>query len=141
MSARERRIGRERAGRRAETLASWWLGLKGFRTLATRWRSPVGEIDLICRRGDLVVFVEVKRRASLAAAAEAVSATQRERVVRAAEHFLARRSDLARCRLRFDALLLAPWSPPKHVAGAWSVQPADLRGGSRGFRGPRPGRG
>ncbi len=140
MSGGTGRVGRERAGRRAETLASWWLGLKGFRTEATRWRSPVGEIDLICRRGDLVVFVEVKRRASLAAAAEAVSAAQRERVARAAEHFLARRGDLAGCRLRFDAVLLAPWSPPRHLRGAWSVDGSELRGGSRGFRGHRRGR-
>jgi putative endonuclease len=115
------RAGRERAGRRAERLAAWWLRLKGFRVLATRWRSPVGEVDLIARRGDLVVFVEVKRRATPDAAASSVTPAQRERVARAAEHFLARHREHAGAELRFDAVLVAPWSPPRHVPDAWRL--------------------
>ena len=63
----------ERRGRRAETLAAWYLRLKGYRILARRYRTPVGEIDLIVRRGRLVAFVEVKRRPTEAEAAEAVT--------------------------------------------------------------------
>jgi putative endonuclease len=119
MTARPPRRGRERAGRRAEHIAAWWLRLRGFSVLATRWRARVGEIDLVARRGDLVVFVEVKRRATLAAAAEAVSAVNRARVARAAEQYLARHPELAGCTARFDAVLLAPWTAPRHVAAAW----------------------
>jgi len=129
------RRARERRGRRAEGLAGWWLRLKGFRVLATRWRAKVGEIDLVCRRGDLVIFVEVKRRATLAAAAEALTAGGRERVARAAAHYLARHPDLAGCDLRFDAVLLAPWSPPRHLRGAWDD--AGVTAGSRTSRAPR----
>jgi putative endonuclease len=121
MSRAAPRRAREHAGRRAEAIAAWWLRLRGFAVLATRWRTKVGEIDLVARRGDLVVFVEVKRRATLAAAAEAVTATNRARVARAAEHYLARNRDLAACTVRFDALLLAPWSVPRHVEGAWDA--------------------
>jgi len=121
MSTSAPRRTREHAGRRAETIAAWWLRLRGFAVLATRWRTKVGEIDLVARRGDLVVFVEVKRRATLAAAAEAVTATNRARVVRAAEQYLARRPDLAACTVRFDAVLLAPWAAPRHVEGAWDA--------------------
>jgi putative endonuclease len=121
MSRAPPRLTRDRAGRRAETVATWWLRLRGFGVLTTRWRTKVGEIDLVARRGDLVVFVEVKRRATLAAAAEAVTASNRARVVRAAEHYLAGRPDLATCRVRFDAVLLAPWSVPRHVEGAWDA--------------------
>ena len=111
----------ERAGRRAETIAAWWLRLRGFAILATRWRAKVGEIDVVARRGDLVVFVEVKRRASFADAAAAVTADNRVRVARAAEHFLARHPELAGCDARFDVVLLAPWAPPRHLPGAFDA--------------------
>jgi len=54
----------ERAGRVGETAAAWWLRLKGWRILARRVRTPAGEVDLIARRGNLIAFVEVKRRAT-----------------------------------------------------------------------------
>ena len=55
---------RERGGRRAEALAAWWLRLKGWKILARRLRTPLGEVDLVARRGRTVAFVEVKARAS-----------------------------------------------------------------------------
>ncbi|MFW5833612.1 MAG: YraN family protein, partial [Pseudomonadota bacterium] len=54
----------DRRGHDAEARAAWWLRLKGFRILACRYRTPVGEIDLVARRGRLLVFVEVKYRAT-----------------------------------------------------------------------------
>lgn len=115
--------GRRRAayarGRGAERLAAWWLRLKGFRILAEGFRVPQGEIDLVARRGDLLVFVEVKRRGRAEAAAEAIAARQRRRIERAAAAFLQRHPGLARCRLRFDAVLLAPRRLPRHLPEAW----------------------
>src|SRR5690606_32778513 len=64
-------------GRRAERLATWWLRLKGYRVLARGWRSRLGEIDLIATRGNVVVFVEVKRREEEWKALQAVSLRQR----------------------------------------------------------------
>jgi putative endonuclease len=124
MSPTAPRQARDRAGRRAEIVAAWWLRLRGFTILATRWRTKVGEIDLVARRGDLVVFVEVKRRGTLAAAAEAVTTTNRARVVRAAEQYLARHPELAGYGIRFDAVLLAPWTAPRHVEHAWDADDA-----------------
>ncbi len=106
----------ERDGRRAERLAELLLRLKGFQIAARRYRAPVGEIDLVCRRGGLVVFVEVKRRSHLATAGEAVTPRQRERIARAAEHWLAHHGG---CEVRFDAVLLAPRTWPRHVVDAW----------------------
>lgn len=106
-------------GRVAERWAAWWLRLRGYRILASDFRVPQGEIDLIARRGDLVVFVEVKRRDDAVRAAEAISGRQRVRIERAATAFLQRYPELARCRLRFDALLLAPRRLPRHLADAW----------------------
>lgn len=113
----------ERAGRRAETLCAWILRCTGYRILAQRYRTPVGEIDIVARRGRTLVFVEIKARASVAAAAEALRPKQQARLVRAAEHFLSHRSDLApraaNTAIRFDAMLVGhtPW--PRHVKDAW----------------------
>src|SRR3546814_1158796 len=93
-------------GRRGERIASWWLRLKGYRVLAQGFRCPVGEIDLVARRGGILAIVEVKHRDSLIAAGEAIGPRQQRRIRRAAEHFLQRHPDLARLNLRFDAMLL-----------------------------------
>src|SRR5919198_4106955 len=74
-----------RLGLSAETRAAALLLAKGFRIAARRWRSPVGEIDLVVRRGRLLVFVEVKARGRFDEAAEAVTERQRRRVAAAAE--------------------------------------------------------
>jgi putative endonuclease len=71
MTALSRRAG-YRQGLRAETIAALFLRLKGYRILARRFTSPVGEIDLVARRGTSLVFVEVKARPTLDAAAESI---------------------------------------------------------------------
>ncbi|MEO5336704.1 MAG: YraN family protein [Magnetospirillum sp. WYHS-4] len=108
-----------RYGRLAEGLCVWWLRLKGFSILARDFRCPVGEIDIVARRGRLVVFAEVKARADREAAAETLSPRQRRRIERAAELFLARHPALGGKDLRFDLLLVEPWRPPRHIADAW----------------------
>ena len=115
-----RRQAAEKRGRSSERLAAWWLRLKGYRIVARGVRTPVGEIDLVARRGRRLALVEVKRRATLAAAAEAIRPQQQARIARAAEAFLKRRPDLAGLTLGFDALLLAPGRRPRHLTDAWS---------------------
>ena len=124
MSAGEARRAAESRGRRAETLAAWFLRLKGYRILARRFRTPAGEIDLIARRGRTIAFVEVKRRATLAEAAEAVTARSRARIARAAGLWLARNPAAAELTLRFDAVLLAPRCWPCHLAGVFDADGA-----------------
>lgn len=58
----------DRRGRAAERLAAWLLRLKGYRILERRLSTACGEIDLVARRGGVLVFVEVKRRGEPAAA-------------------------------------------------------------------------
>src|SRR5271156_3517823 len=86
----ERRRAAYRAGRFAETLCVWLLRLKGYRVLARDWRVPVGEIDILARRGSVLAAVEVKRRDTMAAAVAAVGPRQRRRILRALEAFVAR---------------------------------------------------
>ena len=114
----------ERRGRGAEAMAAWLLRLKGYRILARDLRTPVGEVDLIARRGRVLALIEVKTRATRAEAAAAISPRQRQRIARAGEAFLARRPDLASLDLRFDALLLTPGRWPHHVVDAWRLEDA-----------------
>lgn len=113
------RRGRERAGRVAEAAAAWFLRLRGYRILARRYATPVGEIDLVARRGDLLLFVEVKHRVAGATALEALRPQQQQRIARAAAFFLQRRPQLAGCAVRFDLLALAPWRLPRHIPDVW----------------------
>ena len=108
-----------RDGLRAETIAAWWLRLKGYRVLAQRFKVPAGEIDLLVRRGGVLAAVEVKERIELAAAAESLGPRQRRRIARAAEAFLQRNPALAPCDLRFDVVLIAPGRRPRHLPDAW----------------------
>lgn len=109
----------EQAGRTAETVAALLLGLKGYRILERRFRGARGEVDLIARRGGLLVFVEVKRRATLDEAALSVTARQRKRIAAAADEYLARHPTLGAASVRFDAVLVAAGHLPRHVRDAW----------------------
>ena len=104
----------ERGGRRAERLAAWWLRLKGWRILAMRARTPVGEVDLIARRGKVLAFIEVKARASEADAALALDEYRLRRVMRAAEALLPRYMRDGDT-VRLDAMFIVPWRLPRHM--------------------------
>jgi putative endonuclease len=106
-------------GLSAESRAALLLMAKGYRIAARRWKSPVGEIDIVARRRNLLVFVEVKARAGLDDAALAVTPHQRRRILAAARAWLARHPDDAACAMRFDAVLVVPWRLPKHILGAF----------------------
>ena len=108
-----------RLGISAESRAAAYLIAKGYRILARRWRSPVGEIDIIACRGKLLIFVEVKAREALADAAWSVTDRQRARIAAAAEAWLARQSDHPFRDMRFDAVLVAPGRIPRHIPAAF----------------------
>jgi putative endonuclease len=110
---------RDATGRRAEFISAWFLRLKGYRVLARRFKTPVGEVDLIAKRASVIAFIEVKARPSAAAAMQSVSARQRRRIARAALVFLQKRPDLAENQLRFDLMLVTPGRLPRHITDAW----------------------
>lgn len=118
----ERRSAAFRLGVSAENRAALLLAAKGYRTLAKRWKTPVGEIDLVVKRGALIVFVEVKARAGLDAAAEAVLPRQKRRIIAAAEAWLAAHPEHAGYDMRFDAILVAPGKLPRHIEAAFEVE-------------------
>ena len=110
-----------RTGISAESRAAAFLIAKGFRILARRRRSPVGEIDIIARRRSLLVFVEVKARDRLDDAAWSVTDRQRLRIAAAAEVWLAQNADDRIRDIRFDAMLVAPGRIPRHIPAAFDV--------------------
>jgi putative endonuclease len=115
----EHRRSAVRRGLMAETACVWLLRLKGYRVLARQYRVPVGEVDILARRGSIVAAIEVKARDHWDQAAEAVGRRQRRRIARATEQFLASRPDLAGCQIRFDVMLVVPRRWPRHLPGAW----------------------
>lgn len=121
MSGRRRRDAYRR-GHAGEWMAALALALKGYRIVARRHRTPLGEIDLIARRGDLVAIIEVKVRATLDAALHSVGHESERRIARAADLWLAGQADAARLSLRFDIVAVRPWRWPVHVANAWQAR-------------------
>jgi putative endonuclease len=112
------RLAAERRGRQGERIAGWWLRLKGWSIVARRVRTPLGEVDLVARRGAMVAFVEVKARADGAALDEAIDARRLARVAAAAECLAA---DYLRPGddMRIDVILLAPGHRPRHLENVW----------------------
>lgn len=108
-----------RRGKRGETLCAWLLRLKGYRILGRNIRTPVGEIDLLARRGNVLAVIEVKSRSELMAAGESVTPEKKRRLVRAARYMLTRLPEDSGLTMRFDAMLVvAPWRIA-HVIDAW----------------------
>ncbi|MFM1767888.1 MAG: hypothetical protein RJA22_417 [Verrucomicrobiota bacterium] len=94
-----------RRGRRGESAARRELERAGLRFLTANYRSRWGEIDLVCRDGDCLVFVEVKTRSreDWTRPAAAVNAAKRRRLSRTALDYL-RRLGAPRVRIRFDVV-------------------------------------
>jgi len=108
----------EKFGRIAEARAALWLNLHGWWVLASRIKTPVGEIDLIARRWGTVAFIEVKARKTLADLDEAIDEYRLRRVAAAAEA-VAQRYVRPRDTMRIDVLLLAPRRFPRRIVNAW----------------------
>jgi len=117
--ARPEKLAAFRVGISAESRAAAWLVAHGFRILARRWKSRLGEIDIIAARRHLLIFVEVKARPSLDEAAEAVTPRQKQRIAAAAEAWLAACPQPTIRDMRFDAILVAPGKLPRHIPAAF----------------------
>jgi len=119
--ARPEKIVAFQLGISAESRAAAFLIAKGFRIMARRWKSPVGEIDIVARRRSLLVFVEVKARNNLDEAAESLGPRQQRRIVAAAEAWLAAYGSDGLRDIRFDAVLVAPGKLPRHIPAAFET--------------------
>ena len=100
----------------AEKIAALWLRIQGYHIVARRFKTPVGEIDLIASRKEITVFVEVKARSNITAGLEAVSGHQQKRIAKAAQYYISRRETKS---IRFDVIVICPYRMPLHIKSAW----------------------
>ena len=114
---------RHQFGLEGEKLAEKHLVRRGMKTLARRFNTPVGELDLVMLEGPTVVFVEVKTRADrrLADPEDAVTRTKRRRLAKAMQWFLrARKLEDRPCRFDVVSIVCAEGQPPEvtHIEDA-----------------------
>jgi putative endonuclease len=105
----------------AESRAAMLLITKAYRIVARRWKTAFGEIDIVARRRRALVFIEVKARANVDDAAEAVTERGKSRIIGAAEYWLASHPDDVNAEIRFDVILVAPGKMPRHIANAFDA--------------------
>jgi putative endonuclease len=118
---RPERVAAHLVGLSAESRAASYLVAKGYRIVAHRFRSPVGEVDIVARRRGLLIFVEVKARNTLDDAAESLLPRQQRRIADAAGAWLAAHPEDAESDIRFDAILVAPGRMPRHITAAFET--------------------
>ena len=113
-------------GVEAENAAANYLRLKGYSILEQRYKTPVGEIDLIAAKGEMIVFAEVKAHKTEEQSLYAVSEKSRRRIEAAASYYISMNEELAGWAMRFDVLIV-PQNAPKllapisvrHLDNAW----------------------
>ena len=105
--SREKRQRAFSRGHHAETLAALYLMLKGYRIVERRYRTKLGEIDIIARRFSQILIVEVKARSEIEAAADL---------------WLARQKNWSKLSLRFDVIITQPWRWPKHYPAYFTAR-------------------
>jgi putative endonuclease len=106
-------------GRYAETLASLYLRLKGWRITAHRFKCPLGEIDLIARKGKVIAFIEVKARKTVEDGLTSIQSHQQARIVKAAEWWINQNDINGISIFRFDVIVICPFKWPYHLVNAF----------------------
>jgi putative endonuclease len=115
----DRRVA-ERRGHAAEFAACWLLRLKGYRILGRRVKTPMGEIDIVARRGRTTAFVEVKARPNPNEALESLGLRQGRRTIAAAKYWVAARAaETGDCR--FDIIVVSPYLWARHLPNAFAA--------------------
>lgn len=109
----------EARGRRAERWAALWLVLKGYRIVSLREKTASGELDIVARKGRILVIVEVKGRNSLADGINALTWHQQQRIIRGTSSFIGRRRQYAGLDIRYDLIVIRPWRLPFHSRQAF----------------------
>lgn len=119
----DNRLKTYRYGVLAEYAAAFYLRLKGYRILAMRYKTPVGEIDIIACRKNTLVFTEVKARPSFRLGVESITPRMKRRIIKAASYYLAKNSRDTDPEIRFDVIAFSPPFFIRHLDNAWSSVP------------------
>ena len=122
MKAKTKTAKRRRAqqwGHLAEWIAAASLIFKGYRILKMRYKTKIGEVDIIARKGHLIVMVEVKARRTIEEALDAVTVTAQRRIESAGDLWLAKQKNAHLLSIRFDIIAVRPWRWPSHYENAF----------------------
>lgn len=93
----------------AEAFAVWFLKFKGYRILEQRYKTKVGEVDIIAQRGSKIIFVEVKARPTIDQALESITPTMKSRIEKTAVHFISK-NNLTNVTYQFDVIAILPFN-------------------------------
>ncbi len=110
----------ESKGRFAESWASLFLQLKGYQILNRRYQNPLGEIDIILKKGRTIIFCEVKARASLEKGLEALAPYQQKRIIKGALYFQSQNPQFIDYDCRFDYIIVRGFRC-YHLKNAWQT--------------------
>lgn len=97
---------KHKLGKLGEELSAKYLISRGFEIIAQNYHCPEGEIDIIARKGNLLIIVEVKTRSTLSAEDTllAVTKAKQRKISRATAYFLEKNQQFAECNLSFDII-------------------------------------
>ena len=109
----------EKAGRRAELWAQLWLCLKGYHILERRYKTKLGEIDIIAKKNNVLAFIEFKRRATLEAGHAALHSYSLRRIEETAALYQGQNINLEDLEMRFDVVFALPRLRLVHLKDAW----------------------
>lgn len=106
-------------GHFAEYVAAAYLILKGYRIANLRYKTKSGEIDIIARKRDLAIFIEVKARSDVQKGVDAVSYQSQSRIKNASDLWLAKQKNPHLISQRYDIIVIRPWQLPVHFLDAF----------------------
>jgi putative endonuclease len=115
---KNKKITSYKKGRWAEKLAIVILRVKGYKILSERFKTPVGEIDVIASKNRKLVFLEVKYRPSFSEAFYSFTRPQQERIIRAAKLYLAKHTSKVTDEIQFDVIVFSNWGW-RHLSNSW----------------------
>lgn len=112
-------------GLRAEMSAVWYLRLNGYKILEQRYKTKVGEIDIIAIKGNQIIFIEVKARPSVEAALESITPTMKNRIEKTALTYISKQNNLAFNNFRFDVIAILPFKWSNFLRGKHFIHHLD----------------
>ncbi len=106
-------------GVEAEECAAVYFEKGGYDILFRRYKTKFGEIDLIVRKDTVLAFVEVKARATVNDALEAVTPRTRKRIEQSALYFISQHTEYTEHDMRFDVIAVTEEKKITHLDNAW----------------------
>ncbi len=104
----------------AERLSALMLVLKGYKICKMRYKTYVGEVDIVAKRGNVMVFCEVKYRPDYEQGVNAILPTAQKRIQRTAQIYMSQESVPETMDMRFDVIIISPPFSIKHLTNAWT---------------------